>query len=48
MTGGGTRVTLEHRNLERFGDRAAAIAESLGNGWPPRLAEYARYADASF
>ena len=43
--GGGTLVTLEHRNLERFGADAARHAEKLGAGWPERLTEFARYAD---
>ena len=43
--GGGTLVTLEHRNLERFGTDAASFAEKLGSGWPMRLAEFAAYAD---
>jgi uncharacterized protein YndB with AHSA1/START domain len=43
--GGGTLVTLEHRNLERFGADAARHAEKLGGGWPTRLAEFAQYAD---
>ena len=30
----GTRVRLEHRNLERFGDSAERMAGSLGGGWP--------------
>ncbi len=46
VEGGGTRVTLEHRNLERFGAEAARHAERLGGGWLDRLAEFARYADA--
>ena len=32
--GAGTRVTMEHRNLERFGESAARMAQSLGGGWP--------------
>jgi len=44
--GGGTRVTLEHRKLERLGADAERIAEALGGGWPPRLAGFAAYADA--
>jgi len=44
---GGTRVTLEHRNLERFGSDAARHAERLGGGWPARLAEFAEYANAN-
>ena len=30
---GGAVVTLEHRNLERFGDDAEKIAAQLGGGW---------------
>lgn len=45
--GGGTRVTLQHRNLERFGANAASLVEKLGNGWPARLAAFARLADAT-
>jgi uncharacterized protein YndB with AHSA1/START domain len=40
----GTRVTLEHRNLERFGDSAAKLAELLGGGWPTFLKHYADFA----
>lgn len=43
---GGTRVTLEHRNLERFGRDAAALAEKLRGGWPGVLAEFGGYTDA--
>jgi len=31
--GEGTRVTLEHRHLERFGDSAERLAGMLGGGW---------------
>jgi uncharacterized protein YndB with AHSA1/START domain len=44
--GGGTLVTLEHRNLERFGVDALRHVEKLGGGWPSRLAEFAHFADA--
>ena len=44
--GGGTLVTLEHRNLERFGADAARHAGKLDGGWPTHLAQYAQYADA--
>jgi uncharacterized protein YndB with AHSA1/START domain len=44
---GGTRVTLEHRNLERFGDDAARHVERLAGGWPARLADFAAYANAN-
>ena len=44
--GGGTLVTLEHRNLERFGANAASHAEKLRNGWPTRVDDFAKYANA--
>jgi uncharacterized protein YndB with AHSA1/START domain len=43
--GGGTLVTLVHRNLERFGTEAAAHTEKLRGGWPTRLGEFAHHAD---
>ena len=45
LDGGGTRVTLEHRHLERFGRDAAQHVERLDGGWPKRLAEFAHFAD---
>ena len=44
--GGGTLVTLEHRNLERFGTDAARHAEILRGGWPTHVDDFARYADS--
>jgi Activator of Hsp90 ATPase homolog 1-like protein len=44
--GGGTRVTLEHRNLERFGANAESHAEKLRNGWPTRVDAFAKFANA--
>jgi uncharacterized protein YndB with AHSA1/START domain len=41
---GGTRVTLTHRDLERFGADAAQHIERLGSGWPVRLAGFATFA----
>jgi uncharacterized protein YndB with AHSA1/START domain len=41
-TDGGTRVTLEHRNLERYGADAERHAGRLDGGWPAILAEFAR------
>ncbi len=41
---GGSKVTLEHRDLERFGDSAERIAGLLGGGWPRFLNLYAEYA----
>lgn len=43
---GGTLVTLEHRNLERFGASAAGHAERLRNGWPSKVDGFAKYANA--
>ena len=42
--GGGTLVTLEHRNLERFGTDAAERRKSLDGGWPTMLGAFTRYA----
>jgi uncharacterized protein YndB with AHSA1/START domain len=44
---GGTRVTLEHRNLERFGADAASRAERITGGWRTMLDAFGRYADSS-
>jgi uncharacterized protein YndB with AHSA1/START domain len=35
LQGGMTRVDLEHRNLERYGDKAAAVRDAIGSdrGW---------------
>lgn len=40
---GGTRVDLEHRNLDRFGDAADQTRAMLdsANGWPATLARFA-------
>ena len=43
---GGAVVTLEHRNLERFGADAEKIASDLAGGWPGMLSGFAAYADA--
>ena len=43
--GGGTVVTLEHRNLERFGTEAVHHAEKLRGGWPTKLDGFAAWAD---
>jgi uncharacterized protein YndB with AHSA1/START domain len=42
---GGTLVTLEHRNLERFGPHAASHAARLDGGWPGKLAQFANFAN---
>jgi uncharacterized protein YndB with AHSA1/START domain len=47
LADGGTRVTLEHRNLERFGQDAAKHADKLRGGWPTLVGHFAQYADSS-
>lgn len=39
---GGTRVDLEHRNLERFGDQAGRVRDAVGSdrGWMGVLRSY--------
>jgi uncharacterized protein YndB with AHSA1/START domain len=44
--GGGTRVTLEHRDLERFGADAAKHAEQLRRGWPGFVRLFADLVDS--
>lgn len=41
----GTRVTLEHRHLERLGASAARLAEMLSGGWPGIIEGFASFAD---
>ncbi len=45
--GGVTLVTLEHRNLERFGEVAEKTRASLDGGWPTFLKHFADFADAA-
>lgn len=44
---GGTRVDLEHRDLDRFGAKAEAVRTSFDSdgGWPGLLAAFAGVAD---
>lgn len=42
---GGTRVTLEHRNLERFGADTAEMAGKIGVGWPRQLGQFGQFSD---
>jgi uncharacterized protein YndB with AHSA1/START domain len=46
VDGGGTIVTLEHRQLERFGADAERHAASLRGGWPTKMQQFADWADA--
>lgn len=43
----GTRVRLEHRDLERFGAQAEHIAGLLRGGWPTIVEAYGAFADQS-
>ena len=43
---GRTRVTLEHRHLERFGAIAEERRAQLDGGWPTRLADYTAFAES--
>ena len=45
--GGGSTVTLEHRDLEKFGAGAETMAASLGGGWVGRLVDYADHVNAT-
>lgn len=47
LPNGVTRVTLEHRNLERYGKFADERRAQLDGGWPTRLADFVAYADAA-
>ena len=42
---GGTRVALEHRNLERFGADAAEMAGKIGTGWPRQIGQFVQFAN---
>jgi len=44
LGGGGTRVRLEHRNLEQLGTEAEAFAGKVRSGWPERMRDFAQYA----
>src|SRR5471032_2327537 len=42
---GGTVVTLQHRNLERFGADAEPHVAKISTGWPTRLNDFAEFAN---
>ena len=44
LSGGGTRVSLEHRDLERLGAEAEAFAGKIQSGWRERIGNFAQYA----
>lgn len=43
---GGTRVTLEHRDLERFGPSAREHAGRLGGGWPTLIDRFVAFIES--
>ncbi len=43
--GTGTRVTLTHSRLERFGDAADRVAAQLSGGWPTLVQLFADFAE---
>ena len=45
--GDSTRVELEHRGWEAYGDEAQEASTSYANGWPLVLARYAEVANPS-
>jgi uncharacterized protein YndB with AHSA1/START domain len=49
LAGGETRVDLEHRNLERYGDRAARVRDAIGSegGWQGILKSFAANAEGA-
>jgi uncharacterized protein YndB with AHSA1/START domain len=50
LEAGLTRVDLEHRNLERYGDQAASVREKIGheNGWLGILKSFVADTEAAF
>jgi uncharacterized protein YndB with AHSA1/START domain len=44
VEGDGTRVELEHRNLDRFASHVDAMAAAVNRGWPALLEAYAQTA----
>jgi uncharacterized protein YndB with AHSA1/START domain len=43
--GTGTRVTLTHSRLERYGDAADRVAAQLSGGWPSLVQMFADFAE---
>ena len=44
LAAGGTRVNLEHRNLEQLGAEAEAFAGKVRSGWLERMGNFKQYA----
>jgi hypothetical protein len=43
--GGGSIITLEHRDLERFGKGAEPMIAAMRAGWAHHVEEFAQFAD---
>lgn len=43
LAGGGTRVCLEHRDLEQLGAEAEAFSGRIRSGWSERMGNFAQY-----
>lgn len=46
VPGGGTRVSLEHRDLERFGTDAEKMSKAVSGGWRARLDDFVAFTAA--
>ena len=40
---GGTRISLEHRDIEQLGSEAKVFAGKIGSGWPERMRNFVDY-----
>lgn len=45
--GEGTRVTLTHGDLHKFGEAATALSAAMGEGWAMLLAGYVAYTEGA-
>jgi uncharacterized protein YndB with AHSA1/START domain len=43
IAGGGTRISLEHRDIEQLGSEAKVFAGKIGSGWPERMRDFVDY-----
>ena len=46
LAGGGTRVSLEHRDLQQLGVQAEVFAGKVRSGWPERMGNFSQHADS--
>ena len=43
LAGGGTRISLEHRDIEQLGSEAKTFAGKVGSGWRERMGNFAEF-----